>query len=559
LIAQPPDAARRHLVPLARALALLYLLAGVAAMWWLAPRVPYADGWRFLGHFLQAPFPWDILAPDNGHHELFPNAVRVLELHAFAAQQWLQVGVGIVLALATVLVFWRGIGALAGAAARSAALLAVVLGVFWLGNIRALAHGNESVHAYSVTLFLAIGLHVLSRSRVGRGGLVDAALAAACGLAAAFSFGSGIACFAGFGAVLALRRAPWPQWAVLIAGLVLTLVLLHLDGGTGGSPGFAPLRQGDMLLRWLAGPFAYAAWPLLDPQLAAQVPVAAARVPAQAVAQAYEGAFGPVLLARWPHLLFGLAGLAWLVVLGWRAWRDRAPVVLVGIGLACFAAAVGAMITLVRLDYFGTQPDQLLALRYVVWSSLFWAGLLLATAAQARRPGRVLVLAVLVAIALLPSQLWMAKLGGGMRAVAEQTGLAAAVGVVDPSLPLGETVPGELAAALPPMRAARVAVFAWPETQWLGRRSTTDALRMLDARDVEVVVVDNRIDPRARGRRVRFRLDDAPGDRVLLLDGDGTVRGLAMRDRERGRWIGWMQGTAAADGIALRVAVAADP
>ncbi|MGN7726157.1 hypothetical protein ACTJIL_10120 [Luteimonas sp. 22616] len=558
MIAQPPDAARRHLVPLARALALLYLLAGVAAMWWLAPRVPYADGWRFLGHFLQAPFPWDILAPDNGHHELFPNAVRVLELHAFAAQQWLQVGVGIVLALATVLVFWRGIRGLAGAPARSAALLAVVLGVFWLGNIRALAHGNESVHAYCVTLFLAIGLHVLLRSSVGRGGLVDVALAAACGLAAAFSFGSGIACFAGFAAVLALRRAPWPQWAVLIAGLVLTLALLHLDGGTGGSPGFAPLRQGDMLLRWLAGPFAYAAWPLLDPQLAAQVPVAAARVPAQAVAQAYEGAFGPVLLARWPHLLFGLAGLAWLAVLGWRAWRDRAPVALVGIGLACFAAAVGAMITLVRLEYFGTHPDQLLALRYVVWSSLFWAGLLLATAAQARRPARVLVLAVLVAIALLPSQLWMAKLGGGMRAVAEQTGLAAAVGVVDPSLPLGETVPGELAAALPPMRAARVAVFAWPETQWLGRRPAADALRMLDAGEVEVVAVDNRIDPQARGRRVRFRLDDAPGDRVLLLDGDGTVRGLAMCDRERGRWIGWMQGTAVADGIAPRVAVAAD-
>src|SRR5690606_16928677 len=87
----------------AGALTLLYLLIGVAAMWWLAPRVPYADGWRFLGHFLQAPFPHDILAPDNGHHEVLPNAVRVLELHAFAAGQWLQVVVGIALALATVL------------------------------------------------------------------------------------------------------------------------------------------------------------------------------------------------------------------------------------------------------------------------------------------------------------------------------------------------------------------------------------------------------------------------------------------------------------------------
>src|SRR3546814_8149843 len=130
-----------------------------------------------------------------------------------------------------------------------------------------------------------------------------------------------------------------------------------------------------MLLRWLSGPFVYAAWPLLDPQIASQLPVAAARVPAQAVAQAYEGAFGPVLLARWPQLLFGLAGLGWLAALGWRAWRDRGSVtasVLAGIGLACFAAAVGAMIATVRLDYFSAHPEQLLAPRYVVWSSLFW-------------------------------------------------------------------------------------------------------------------------------------------------------------------------------------------
>src|SRR3546814_18503167 len=78
-----------------------------------------------------------------------------------------------------------------------------------------------------------------------------------------------------------------------------------------------------MLLRWLSGPFVYAAWPLLDPQIASQLPVAAARVPAQAVAQAYEGAFGSVLLARWPQLLFGLAGLGWLAALGWCRSEER--------------------------------------------------------------------------------------------------------------------------------------------------------------------------------------------------------------------------------------------
>src|SRR3546814_609561 len=81
-------------------------------------------------------------------------------------------------------------------------------------------------------------------------------------------------------------------------GLAATLVLLRLDGGTGASIAFAPLSQGDMLLRWLSGPFVYAAWPLLDPPIASQLPVAAARVPAQACEQAYEDALGPVLTAE---------------------------------------------------------------------------------------------------------------------------------------------------------------------------------------------------------------------------------------------------------------------
>src|SRR3546814_13043050 len=60
-------------IALAHALTLLYALAGVAAMWWLSPRVPYADAWRFLGHFLQAPFPYDILATEHDQQALVPN------------------------------------------------------------------------------------------------------------------------------------------------------------------------------------------------------------------------------------------------------------------------------------------------------------------------------------------------------------------------------------------------------------------------------------------------------------------------------------------------------
>ena len=217
--------------------------------------------------------------------------------------------------------------------------------------------------------------------------------------------------------------------------------------------------------------------------------------------------------------------------------------VLTGLGLAWFACAVGAMIALVRLDYLHTHPEQLLAARYVVWSSLFWAGLGIATIARARNSRRALAVVIAVAVLLLPSEYWMSKLGARMAWAAEQGALAAAVGVVDPDLPLGETVPDELAAALPPLRSARAAVFAWPETQWLGRRVPEDAAT-LPVSGIEAEAVGNRLG--ADGRRVRFTLASSPSRRLLLVDGDGVVRGLAMRDSasDGTQWIGSMRGTA---------------
>ena len=526
----------------ASALALVYGACGLVAMWF-APRVPYADVWRSLAHFLQSSFPRDVLAPDNGHHAVLPNLVRVIDLHVFAAQQGLQVVVGIALALATLLVLWRAIGSQAHAGIRAAVALVIMIGLFWFGSVRTLMHGNESVHAYAVTLFLALGLYVLTQAwrsaPATTASTTDAALASSCAMAAAFSFGSGIACFAAFAAVLALQRASWRAWCVLLAGLLLTVLLLHWSGGTGVPLRLAPLQQFEQWLRWLAGPFVYASWPLLDPAIAAQIPVPALRVAAVTIAQGYAAWFGPVMLARWPHLLIGAGGLLWLCIVGWRAWRQRQPGALAAVGLACFGAAVGAMIVLVRGGYFEALPEQLLASRYVVWSSLFWAGLALAAIVQARHATRARALAIAVALLLLPSQAWMARYGTHMRAVAERTAVAAVDGVIDPDLPLGETVPAELTAALPLLRKADAAMFAWPEARWLGRRPGAAQIVTLDARDVDVAAVSNRIGP--AGRRVTFTLRDA-SNRLLLLDADGVVRGLAIRDGRGAQWVGWMHG-----------------
>jgi hypothetical protein len=455
-------------------------------------------------------------------------------------------------------VAWRALRSLAPGW-RAAAALVAALGLFWLGNVRALGHAHDALHVYCVTLALTMGLQALIDAQRGDG-MRAAAVAGTCGWLAALSFGSGIAVFAGFAAVLAMRGSGRRSWAVLSAGLVAALLTLALGGGTESTIVFAPFAQGELLLRWLAGPMVFAGWPLFDPGLARHIPLATLRGPVEAIARAYAGAFGPVMLARWPHLLVGAIGVAWLGFETWRACRGKRPHAMFGVGMAWFSLAVGGLIAVVRYTYFSDFPDQLLAPRYVVWSSLFWAGLGMAAVVHAKRAAVALGLVSMVAVLLLPSQAWMAKLGEGMRDTAERSALAAAVGVVEEGLPLGENVPGEFADALPGLRRANAAVFAWPEAGMLGKPVPMGLRYLTAARGgIEVTMVRNQIGDR-RGRRVRFILADAapPDDRLLLVDADGVARGLAMRDPEDPtRWIGWMSGEG--HGAAPRLASLSTP
>jgi hypothetical protein len=140
------------------AAAMLYVAAGLSAMVAFSPRVPFADAWRHYARLLDAAFPAGVFALDNGHPEVFANLVRWASLSWLQGDERVQIAIGLVLALATLGVLqhvvWRTRGVILPA--RAAAAFALSLGVFWLGNARALAHDNETLHVYSVTLCAAI-------------------------------------------------------------------------------------------------------------------------------------------------------------------------------------------------------------------------------------------------------------------------------------------------------------------------------------------------------------------------------------------------------------------
>ncbi|HZF96716.1 MAG TPA: hypothetical protein VEY92_00455, partial [Pseudoxanthomonas sp.] len=427
----PATAAGARSGPVIAAAASVYLACALAAMVLLSPRVPYADVWRFLHRLAVQPFPGSILAVDNGHREVLPNALRYLELQVFGASQHLQIIVGIMLLLATLAWWWRTLGRSSlPLETRAPAFLCVVLGLCWLGNFRSLVHGNESVHAYLVSLFLGIGIGALAQPAVDNSSAVrKGLLAGVCGLLATLSFGSGISSFAAFFVALALVRAPVRQWLPV---LVFLLASAAVSGATGKALQIGPIAQSEILLRWVSAPWIYAVWPLLDADIALRLPG-----PLQPlvlpIARAVSDAADPAMTARWPHLPIGIAAIAWLLHTTWRCARRNGGVPAVaGVALAWFALTVGGLIAIARLAYFSDHPDQVLAPRYLVWSSLFWAGLGCAAVALARRPGWASLLVVAVALALLPSQAWMWKLATGVRAAAEPAAAAAAVGIVDP-------------------------------------------------------------------------------------------------------------------------------
>lgn len=524
------------------ALSFAYLLAGLAAMLWLSPKVPYADGWRLLGQVAGQAFPGNVLHADNGHREVLPNLVRLIELRAFAANQWLQIGVGVALALATGLVLVRAMRMAAEDALRvRAAICTALVALFWLGTQRTLAHGNETVHAYLITLCLAAGLGLMQTRRDASGVLGAVALAAV----ATFSFGTGIACFAAFALLAWLQRHGARTWLLLAAGAVLT-ACAYLAGNAGADNlRLAPATQVPLLLRWLSAPFAYALWPAIDADVAAQMPGALGASVAVPVARTWEGMFGDFETASWPWLGIGAIGLLLFVALALRARRSPriSGIVTVGLCLAAFGLATGGVVVAARASYFAQlHPDQLLATRYVVWSSLFWGGLLLAGVGLAEQPRRAAMLVAAVAIVLLPSELWMSQLALRMRAAAERGAAMAANGVVDPNVSIGETVPAELAAAMPVLRRDRAAVYAWPEVAYLGRRLDATGLAPVATSSWDVAPITG-TDGHA-ALRVSFRAE-SHARRLLVVDAARVVHGIAIRDRSRsGYWLGWTKDAA---------------
>lgn len=547
----PPAHTRRALVLLCRLLAVLYALMAAAAMLWLSPRVPYADTWHFDTQLLAQPFPGNVLMVDNGHAQLLPRLLRWLELRQWHGNQWPTIIAGM-LFLAASLWLWITTDAETAQTAdrtrhrlvRAAWLLTGVAGLCWLGNGRTLAHGNEAIHSYLIIACLLAALRLVAKP----GGIrLTAALALA--VVASLSFGTGAAVFAAIAVALILRHARWPELLVTVAGAALAaglyLLLPKAVGGTGVIV-LQPILQLTQLARWLGSPWLVAGGPLVDASVLDKLP-AVTQPLAAPLAHLSTALFGPARTAIWPELGLGLAGIALLITLTWQLWRQPQryhAAAAMALGCSWFALVCGVLVVLARTDAFLQYPDQVYATRYAVWYTLFWCGLLGAALWRlhaAGHSGRALVLALAIAIGLLPATGWNGFRAVHMSRIAARDALGVRVGVIDRNGDHGENWIHIMQRARPLLLAHGTSIFA-PSRGPLVGAQLDPATPAWPLRKLAWQPVDNAL--RGAGARTRFMLQGANGYRVLLVNADWRIIGEARPAPGQGRWQGWALGSA---------------
>lgn len=524
----------------------LTALATIAT--WAWPQPTY-DQFRLYPIYLELPFPDNVLQRENQHRPIVPGLVRVAEIHAFDANQWLQIGVGLGCALLTAaLVAFASLRERALSwPVRAAGAAAAGIGVFWLGNARMLMHGNELVHAYLLTLCVVVGAFAVWRAR-GESPLRWMAVASAAGCVATFCFGPGIATFPAFALAAWCARVPRRGWWLPLAACVLCLVLyvavLPDGGGVRNTLALRPLDALVMAARLLSSPWINAWLGFGEP----------AYIPSFATLLVNDGsgwlpqsadAVQRITGLTWRTGLAALIGLAGLAVLG--AWLLRAllrrdvgsRLELVAATLMLFGAASMLTLALGRLDYLVQRPEQVFADRYLVWPCLFWLGVVLMALVARGGVGRITRPLAVVAMLALPWLLWPThKLGAGWAATVyrgNQTMAAAARSdVIDPAVFWREDPSADWDSKLRSLqlfRERRLAMFATPGadaigTTWTGTlapRAVGDSMNL----SAPVPAADVRVGRRPfRFFGVIVRGELPRGDELIaVLDADDRIVG----------------------------------
>ena len=507
------------------------------------------DQFRSYTFYLGMPFPENVLMMENGHRPIIPALLRVLEIHAFSANQFLQIAFGTVCATLTAsaiaITAWRETDS--DATVRAAGVLLALTGIFWLGNARMLLHGTESEHVYLVMLCALSGALMVRRAVADDRASWMVGAAVACTVAT-FTFAAGIALYPTFLLLGWLLEARWRHLLIIVAVaalcLVLYLLLLPGDGGVRSSLDIRPLDSLIVAARWLASPWITGWLGFADPQTHQLVLGTSLGLAMKHSANLLQ----ELLNLQWKTTgasLVGMTGLvvavASIVIKGFRRGPMTATQTL-AFALMMFAAATAVIIAIGRLDYLDRVPEQVFADRYLVWPCLFWMGiglLLLSVANKQHAFLRIglLVFACLLPVALFPFQQYGAGWGASVYRNNQASAAAAMSDLFDDRLFItnDDATLEQRLLSYQLLRERQLGPFRFAGTRALGQVLAAEPLAESDDLGVHVqdlIVVTDARDARAGARfegvvetGIRAIRDRGP---LAVIDPDRRIVGYAM-------------------------------
>lgn len=366
------------------AIASIYILQTVSHIANHGFRQPFQDQYSTYPTYIEKSFPSNVLESENGHRPIIPAIIRVAEIQFFKSNQKLQLWIGTLFLLSSFALLLRFVLAKQDISPihKAQIILLCTLALFWMGNARMQMHGNESLHVYGVILSVVAALGWMYGEGVNptRAGIIKIITAATI---ATFCFGNGLVIFPTLCILAVLHRWPLRALSVLLTSTLLMSVIYTklLPGGERiGTIPWDNLIDGISFgLSWLSNaPFA--AWLAMGDWDTDRINYIGSFTHAGWVAhsaRAYTNGQDLATLAL--RFSFELSVASVLIAGFIFIYHLRKPMnsalQFFSVGLMIFVGGTGLLIVLFRVAYFMSNPNQILADRYIPWSCLWWLSL----------------------------------------------------------------------------------------------------------------------------------------------------------------------------------------
>ena len=511
-------------------LATVYFVSGLVYLCLAYWSVTEQDYWRIYEICLNHSWLQSALLKFNGHSLFFPAFIWLADLRFFHGNQAMLFFVSLVLLLVStsilLLPVWRDSSA--DLTAKLLATLTLIVGSFWLGRAPITASGGFSCMASFVMLGAALAFVLLPKMRAGSEEFWRAtALVICAGVLASFSFGTGLAVWPSLLLLGWSLRLPWRSLGLIATGAISTALIYHylpprepsflVFSGTSDSPGLISLVAFKHLCRLVGGPLFYSV-------------------------MAWQGTRATTEVIQSSAWLFcgGAAGLvlAAMVVIPRLVRRDLEGSSSEFIGLALISFNLFALVLILagRVPHFRKYPFEVAAPRYLFWSSLFWAGLLMVAIYYAARRRRLRWPCFLVVFAT-PILAWPQHRNEGLhwrysRLLAEESATGLINGVIDPQRLLFPN-PKQIELLAPELRAQRLDMFAEGLQDWIGQPVSQLAGGRRDRDDFRGrASVQSLVGGENQANAVKvtgqiFPEKKRPPARMVIVDPQGMVAGIA--------------------------------